>query len=129
MQVLCAANCKTFKSISPWKKFNKLIRGAKPGQLVVITARPKVGKTTFVLNWMYDLAKSFDVPVGMYCCEMKQKKLAKKVVAMANKDFTTLEEITGEQVAHTLYSSPSRSIHFGYPTEDVLSLDNVCDWV
>lgn len=114
---------------SPWSKFNKLIRGAKPGQLIVVTARPKVGKTTWVLNWMYGLSKYYDIPTGMFCCEMRQKKLAKKIVAMACQDFSTPEEITSEQVAHTSINSPSRTMHFGYPTEDILSLDSVCDWV
>jgi len=114
---------------TPWKKLNKLIRGAKLGHLVVVTAKPKVGKTTWVLNWMYGLSDRYEVPTAMYCCEMRQKKLAKKIIGMTCKDFSTPEEISGEQVAETIYTSPSRIMHFGYPTKDTLELDNVAKWV
>lgn len=114
---------------TPWKKVNKIIRGAKPGQLIVVTAKPKVGKTTWVLNWMRGLGNR-EVHTGMFCCEMNQKQLAKKYVAMENKSFTTPEEMTGEQVMEALYLSPSRFIHFK-SSKDVkgnLDLDHVCDW-
>ena len=114
---------------TPWKKMNKILRGAKPGQLIVVTAKPKTGKTLFVLNWMYGLSERYEISTAMYCCEMKQKKLAKKIIAMVCKNFTTPEEITGEQVAETLFTSPSRTMHFGYPTSDVLDLENIVKWI
>lgn len=114
---------------TPWKKVNKIIRGAKPGQLWVVTAKPKVGKTTWVLNWMRGLG-ALDVQSGMFCCEMNYKQLAKKYIAMENKSFTTAEEMTGEQVAEALNRAPIKHIHFK-GTQDVkgqFDLDHVCDW-
>lgn len=112
---------------TPWKRVNKLIRGAKPGHLVVVSANPKVGKTSIVLQWMVDLAKRNEVNGLFYCCEMREKRLAEKVVAMSCNDFTASEEITPIQLAETSYIAPSERVFFGYPRKGALELEAVCE--
>lgn len=110
-----------------WEGINRILRGAaKPGELVVVSAPPKVGKTSFVLNWMVHLAKN-GCPSFIYECEMNQKRLAAKMVAMNCKDFSGVDEMTGVQIAETNYAMPKREIYFGFPQHDDLTLDNVVE--
>jgi hypothetical protein len=40
----------------PWKEVSKVVR-PRPGNLVVVLGAPGVGKSTFALNWAYDIAE------------------------------------------------------------------------
>ncbi len=111
---------------TPWKKVNKVLRGSKPGELVVVTGKSKSGKSTFVLNWMLGLAQQ-DITSYMFQCEMKPKRMAEKYVAMHARDFTIPEEMTRVQLAEANYALPTDRIYFGHPQNDVLELDEICD--
>lgn len=113
---------------TPWWNVNKVLGGAKPGHLVVVSAPPKIGKTTWVLNWMRHLATKSSVKSALYCCEMRPKRVAEKIVAMMRPDFLNVEEMTELQIAQTAYQVPSDMIYLAYPKEDQLTLDNVCEW-
>lgn len=117
----------TYGLDTPWDNVNKIMGGSKPGHLVVVSAPPKIGKTTFALNWMRYLAKDTNTSTYLYCCEMRPKRLAEKLIAMECPDFTKAEDITKTMLAEVSYSLPWDKIWFGYPKEDVLTLDNVCD--
>jgi len=110
---------------TPWSRVNKIMGGAKKGYLVIVSSPPKIGKTTFVLNWMLSLSKE-DVPTLLYCCEMRGKRLGEKVIAYKNFDFTKPEEITEEQLFFA-NDQTKDNVYFGYPVQDKLDLDNVCD--
>lgn len=122
--------------LTPWKKISNLIEGGtKPGMFVVVTGKPKVGKTTWVLNWMMHIAEREKTPVGMYNCEMKPKVLAEKVFAMKNK-FPKLQVHTNKDIedrkrmialAEAKYMSPTDKVVFLYPENSVLDLDDVCE--
>ena len=85
-----------------------------------------VHNTTLVLNWMLSLAMT-DVSSFMYCCEMRQLRLVEKTVAMYCKDFTTTEDMTIEQIVDTQIHTQGDKILLGYPQNEVLNLDNVCE--
>jgi len=109
----------------PWQRVNTIMGGAKPGYLCVISSPPKIGKTTFAMNWLTHLSDQ-DTPTLLYECEMRPKRLAEKIVAMKNPDFYKPETITHSQLAYANHVTKN-NMYFGYPTEDVLDLDNVCD--
>lgn len=113
---------------TPWRGLNKLIRGAKFGQLIVVTGKAKTGKTRFLLNWQRYLANQHEIVTGFYCCEMTPKELAEIGVAQTCNDFVSPDEITDVQIAETMLTNESERIIYGYPKEDELNLDNVCDW-
>lgn len=115
---------------TPWNCVNKLIGGgAKLGQLVVVSAPPKRGKTRFAMNWQRHLVNTCDTPAGLYCCEMTHKELSKIYVAMSCKDFTSPEEISDIQIDETaLLHNDSDKAFFVSPDHDELTLDAVCDW-
>jgi len=114
---------------TPWNCMNKLLRGgAKMGQLIVVSSPPKRGKTRFVMNWQRYLGNK-GTAAGLYCCEMTPKELGKIYVGMSCKDYESQEDITDTQLAETsLIYNESEKIFFGYPQEDELTLDAVCDW-
>jgi replicative DNA helicase len=111
---------------TPWKKINGIMGGVKDGYLVVICARPKVGKSTLALNWLVYLGNE-GYSTLMVTCEMRPERLGDKTIQMNAKNFTTVEEITEIQIAEANYKMPSKSTYFYYPQFADLDLDKVCD--
>ena len=65
--------------LSPWPNVNRLIKGFHPGDLIILSAPPKIGKTTFSLQIAWHLA--FEVcPVLFYCLEMRPERLVRKLI-------------------------------------------------
>ena len=52
---------------TPWDSVNKIISGGKYGQLIVVSAKPKVGKKTWVLNWMKHISQAEEMHTLLYC--------------------------------------------------------------
>jgi replicative DNA helicase len=111
---------------TPWSRVNKIMGGAKPGQLIVISAPPKIGKTSAVLDWFRFLGQQ-GITTLMYCCEMREKRLAEKFIAMETKDFLSADELTEMQLAEAHYRLPTDQIYLGYPKTTALDLDPVCE--
>lgn len=69
---------------TPWDTVNTLISGKfETGELIVLSARAKVGKTTFALNIAYELAKCHNIPVLFMCLEMRPERLVKKLCSLS----------------------------------------------
>jgi twinkle protein len=78
---LLQASQKETKSgiVTQWDSVNRLIHQWAPGDLVVVTALPKTGKTTWCLDITRDLVLQ-GVPVLFYCLEMRPERLALKLL-------------------------------------------------
>ncbi len=63
--------------LTPWDNVNTLVRGFKPGDLIVLSAPPKTGKTTWALNICSAFAKVGTASL-FYCLEMRPERLIKK---------------------------------------------------
>lgn len=55
--------------------------GLQPGQLIVIAARPGVGKTSLVLNWAVNGCKQSGLPVAIYSMEMLTAELGMRILS------------------------------------------------
>lgn len=66
---------------SKFGAYNAMTGGFKNSHLVVIGARPKVGKTTYGINEAYSMAK-MGVPVGIISLEMGSEELITKLVGI-----------------------------------------------
>lgn len=61
-------------------EFDKLTAGLQPSQLVIIAARPAMGKTAFVLNIATHAAMHSDKSVAIFNLEMSAEQLANRVL-------------------------------------------------
>ena len=57
-----------------------LTNGLHKGNLVIIAARPSVGKTTFVMNIVENLAMKQDAAVAVFALEMTREELAQRML-------------------------------------------------
>lgn len=65
----------------PWKNVNKLLDGLAPGDLIVVAARPKVGKSSFAFNVLYHFAM-LGIPVLLFSLEMAPWRILPRIVAL-----------------------------------------------
>lgn len=77
---------------TPWDQLNNIITGIVPESLVLLTAHPGVGKSTFGLQWMYHLSKE-GRPTGYVCIEMSSLEMTQRLLNL----HTKLPEQTPEQ--------------------------------
>ncbi len=58
------------------------LTGLHPSQLVLVAARPAMGKTAFVLNIAHYVATKKDVPCAIFSLEMPSDQLVKRLMSM-----------------------------------------------
>ncbi|WP_215538931.1 replicative DNA helicase [Borreliella bavariensis] len=61
---------------------DKIIKGFKKSSLVIVGARPSVGKTAFALNIANNLCLNQGISVGFFSIEMSSKSIAVRLMAM-----------------------------------------------
>lgn len=64
-----------------FNSIDKKLLGLQPGQLIVIAARPGVGKTSLVLNWAVNGCKQSGLPVAIYSMEMLTNELGLRILS------------------------------------------------
>ncbi|MEO8101350.1 MAG: replicative DNA helicase [Betaproteobacteria bacterium] len=64
-------------------QLDRLLNPLSPGQLIVVGARPAVGKTSFAVNVGMRVAMHDQRPVGMFSMEMTDIELAVRILAQA----------------------------------------------
>lgn len=66
---------------TPWSSVNRIIGCVSPGEVMLLQAIPKTGKTTLAQQWLAWLSKQYSVPTLMYCLENPLWRLAQSLVA------------------------------------------------
>jgi len=107
---------------TPWSNINQLTKGFKPGDLIIITAPPKMGKTTFSQQIAIYMALN-GYPVLFYCLEMRAERLMRKVIECQYRS----ENITPELIQKAESELSNLPLYFGHSfkkqkIEDVLKL-------
>lgn len=75
---------KTIGISSGLKALDDIIKGgAKPGQVIVVAARPSHGKSVLGCQWAYTAAKS-DFPAMMISYEMRSHEIINRIISMAS---------------------------------------------
>ncbi len=64
---------------TPWENVNHIIRGWKPGDLMIVTALRKTGKTTWMLDTSRRPVRCW-IPVLFFCLEMRPERLIRMVI-------------------------------------------------
>ncbi|MCR4562122.1 MAG: replicative DNA helicase [Bacilli bacterium] len=72
-----------------YSDLDKYTHGWQKGDLIILAARPSVGKTAFALNLILNAAKLDKKPVAFFSCEMAADQIMKRILsceAMVNAD-------------------------------------------
>lgn len=68
------------------------LNGLLGGELIVIAARPSMGKTTLILNIAYNIAKDSKA-TAIFSLEMRGEELVKKLACIINNDLDNVNKI------------------------------------
>jgi len=66
---------------SGYPSLDEITAGWQPGDLIIIAARPSMGKTAFALNLARNMAFKHDVPVAYFSLEMTNEQLIKRILS------------------------------------------------
>ena len=64
------------------RDLDKTINGLNKSNLILVAARPGVGKTAFVLNLALNVAKKYHQPIALFNLEMNREELAMRLLAI-----------------------------------------------
>jgi replicative DNA helicase len=74
-----------------FKKVDEMTAGLQPGDLVIIAARPSMGKTSFVMNAVQNAAVNHGAPALVFSLEMSKESLCERLLcSQARVDSTKL---------------------------------------
>ncbi len=76
---------------SGFHKLDKLTNGWQKSDLIIIAARPAMGKTAFVLSMAKNIAIDYKMPVGIFSLEMSN-------VQLVNRLIVNVSSISGEKI-------------------------------
>jgi len=76
---------------SGFTDLDKLTSGWQNSDLIIIAARPSMGKTAFVLSMAKNMAVNFNIPVAVFSLEMSN-------VQLINRLIVNVAEIAGEKI-------------------------------
>ncbi|MBV7440874.1 replicative DNA helicase [Weeksellaceae bacterium TAE3-ERU29] len=65
---------------SGFKDIDKITSGFHPSDLVILAARPGMGKTAFVLSMAKNVAVDYEIPVAVFSLEMSSVQLIKRLI-------------------------------------------------
>ncbi|HEX6573478.1 MAG TPA: replicative DNA helicase [Gemmatimonadaceae bacterium] len=65
---------------SGFKDLDELTAGFQPSDLIIVAARPSMGKTAFVLNIAQNAALDKNVPVAVFSLEMSKESLVQRLL-------------------------------------------------
>ncbi len=85
-----------------FKELDYRISGLQPSDLILIAARPAMGKTTFALNIATNAAVRHNVPVAIFSLEMSKEQLANRILsseALVSSEKLKTAEINADDMA------------------------------
>lgn len=65
-----------------YTKLNEITHGWHPGELIIVAARPSVGKTAFTLNLAWNAASLEHKPVAFFSLEMSSDQIMTRLISM-----------------------------------------------
>ena len=61
-------------------EFDEMTNGLQPGEMIIVAARPSMGKTAFALNIAEHMAMELKQPVAVFSLEMSRQQLAQRLL-------------------------------------------------
>jgi replicative DNA helicase len=92
------------------KDLDRMLNGLRPGQLVIVGARPGMGKSIFAVDIARRAAMKEKIPTALFSLEMSTEELANRIISaetgipsravetgrLSDKDWTTVARFAGE---------------------------------
>jgi len=63
-----------------YKLLNEMSNGLKPGEMMIIAARPSMGKTSFMMNMVEEIGVNQKVPTLVFSCEMTAQQIVQRLL-------------------------------------------------
>lgn len=76
---------------SGFRELDKITSGWQNSDLIIIAARPSMGKTAFVLSMAKNMAVNFNIPIALFSLEMSN-------VQLVNRLIVNVAELSGEKI-------------------------------
>ena len=98
-----------------WGRIGRLIDGFRPGELIILAARPGVGKSIASAMWAYDAAAYQGIPTAVFSLEMQSESILKRIIAanaqvslrnVRRGKMTKTERYSALQVVETVNETP-----------------------
>src|SRR5262245_8548977 len=107
-----------------FRDLDRMTSGLQPSDLVILAARPSMGKTAFVLNIAQHVALHKQAPVGMFSLEMSKEQLLMRMLCaesrvdahkvrtgyLSKEDFRKLIDTLGVTTQAPLYIDDSSTL-------------------
>ena len=97
-------------------KLNSITQGFQAGDMIIVAARPSVGKTALALNFAYRAANRTNKPVAIFSLEMPAEALVKRLIGIESSVSLTkistgnLQGIDRAKVANAIHKISSLPI-------------------
>jgi replicative DNA helicase len=72
------------KVYSGYYGLDEMLGGFKPAELIILAARPSMGKTAFALNILKNMAVDQKKSVALFSLEMSSEQIADRILAMVS---------------------------------------------
>jgi replicative DNA helicase len=108
-----------------FRDLDSLLSGLQPGNLIVVAARPGIGKSSFVTNLARNIAVDEDAPVAMFSLEMSRWEIGMRLLcaearvpwdAIRNKRVGAEHWASIAQAAESLHEAPLTIVDSGNVT-------------
>lgn len=104
--------------------FDKMTTGLHEGEMIIIAARPSVGKTSLAMNVAEHVALELQIPVGVFSLEMTADQLVLRMLCsrsrvnlrnirdgfLAERDFPKITEAAGKLAGSPLFIDDSSGL-------------------
>lgn len=78
---------------SPWAPLNSAVRGIYRGELTIVVAQPRTGKSAFCDQWVTWLAVQGGVPGCVFSLEMTHEQMTlRRLACLAQADYSDLQD-------------------------------------
>jgi replicative DNA helicase len=70
---------------SGFKKLDEITSGFQKSDMIILAARPSMGKTSLALNIAYNVAQKNKIPVAIFSLEMSSEQIVSRLISLAAK--------------------------------------------
>jgi replicative DNA helicase len=81
IEAIHAKNISTFSVPSGFFELDELLGGFQKSDLIIIAARPSMGKTAFAMSAARNAAIDYNIPIGIFSLEMSTIQLATRLIS------------------------------------------------